>query len=167
MPKEDEEAACAEKVMLQDWQSTRRVLDVLASPEYEHLTHFVYLELDQWPVQPHYRLEALFDVAGLIWQEGTPLRSGKVMAVFDEFPCRDVRGGGLFNMGTYMLRRDPLVVSLLTAWFHSTAHGGMHGAKWPARQVCDGHSKFVALFCLTSCRAVRAPGCLLARPERV
>ena len=85
-------------------------------------------------MRPRQRLEPLFAAADLIRAE-----SGKHVAVFEEFPCRDVRGGGLFNMGTYLLRRHPTTLSLLRAWFASDHHGGERGAAWPARQGAFSH----------------------------
>ena len=149
---------CANQIMLHDWQSTRHMLEILAAPRYAHLSHLVYLELDQWPVRPLAGLEPLFVSADMVRAE-----SAKVMAVFEEYPCKDVRGGGLFNMGTYLLRRHARTTALLTAWLHSNMHGGMLAATWPARQgafshdptVYDAHAEAIATF---------ASGCVAGSP---
>lgn len=61
---------CANPIMIQDWQSTQRVLDVLDDLQYQHLSHFLYIELDQWPVRPLMRLEGLFHAAELVQPHG-------------------------------------------------------------------------------------------------
>lgn len=55
----------------------------------------------------------------------------------------DVRGGGLFNMGTYLLKRDPLALSILKSWLRSQHHGGAQQATWPARQGAFSHDPAV------------------------
>ena len=116
--------------MAHDWDSTRIVLEVLRSPAYAALDYFLYTELDQWVVRPMARLEPTILHA---------LAPPHLMAVGGEFPCRDVRRGGLFNMGTYFLRRGARVEQLLGAWFNSSAHGGPEKPSWPARQGAFSH----------------------------
>lgn len=149
---------CTDPIMAKDWNSTSGVLRMLAAPEHAYLSHFVYIELDQWPVRPLFRLERLFDAADLIHPT-----SRKVMAVFGEYPCRDVRGGGLFNMGTYLLRRSQRARTIMEAWTQSREHGGPDAPFWPARQgafahdpaVYDAHADAISTF---------PSGCLVGSP---
>merc|ERR1719359_806734 len=100
-----------------DWMSTSVILDLLQNPMYTHIHHFVYVETDQWPVQPFGKLEPIFEEAGLLGPG-----SKKVMAVIGEYPCDNVRDGGQFNMGTYLFVRHERMLNIFRKWFNSLAH---------------------------------------------
>ena len=105
------------------------------------------------------RLEPLFEIAHLT----SDLDSAPVMAVVDEYPCRDIRGGGLFNAGTYFVRRHPLVSSILTAWHQSEFYGGAGSPDWPARQGAFSHDPHV--YAAHSRRITAFPaGCVAGSP---
>ena len=105
------------------------------------------------------RLEPLFDQAQLTHTDA----SAPVMAVVDEYPCRDVRGGGVANMGTYFIKRDAETLAILEEWYASEHHGGASGAQWPARQgafshdlrVYEAHKGRISAF---------PPGCVAGSP---
>lgn len=123
--------------MLYDWRSTKQIMNVMNSPEYAHVNYFMYTELDQWIVTPYKtRLEPLIVAHGLDTGDN-------IMAVVEEYPCRDVRGGGVFNMGTFLLRRSNGALDLLNAWYGSHMHGGEFHAAWPARQGAFSHDPSV------------------------
>ena len=122
--------ASPQRTMEHDWASTAAVLDVLTSDEFRAFEYFLYTEMDQWIVRPMARLEPLLLRA---------LTPPNVFGVGGEFPCMGVRRGGLFNMGTYLLRRSETAERLLRAWMSSTAHGGRDRPLWPARQGAFSH----------------------------
>ena len=125
-----------EPKMWSDWRSSRQLLLALRSPAYRSLDLFMYTELDQWPVAPMARLEPLFRATGVL-QDGQHKRNltrGIFMAVVEEYPCRDTRSGGSFNMGNFLFRRSPKMMALLHALASSTYNGGEAAPTWPARQ---------------------------------
>lgn len=129
----EELAVVSDVNMLFDWHSTLSLSEVLRNEEYSHVDYFVYTELDQWMTRPTLmRLEPLFIAHGLAAKM-------RFMAVLEEYPCRDVRGGGEFNMGTFLFRRSEEMEALLRAWYTSHVHGGAHNASWPARQGAFSH----------------------------
>ena len=123
--------------MLFDWRSTKNILDVLKDPQYAHVQYVMYTELDQWIVTPlKTRLEPLIVAHGLD-------TGANVMAITEEYPCRDARGGGVFNVGTFLVSRSSETEALLTAWYGSNMHGGEHHSVWPARQGAFSHDPSV------------------------
>lgn len=105
------------------------------------------------------RLEPLFEASQLTSDSD----SAPVMAVVDEYPCRDVRGGGLFNAGNYFVRRHPHVSDILTAWHESEFHGGAGDADWPARQGAFSHDPSVYVAHRRRIKAFPA-GCVAGSP---
>ena len=123
--------------MLFDWRTNLMLLNMLQNETYAHVDYFLYTELDQWITSPHtMKLEPLFQEHGLADNRND-------FVAVEEYPCRDVRGGGVFNMGTFLFRRGQGIVDLLTAWYQSTQHGGEHNATWPARQGAFSHDPLV------------------------
>ena len=74
-----------------DWWAFEALVVMLHDPTLTALTHFLYTEADQWPVQPLRPLQDLFGAASESADQAT------AMVVAEELPCRDNRGGGLFN----------------------------------------------------------------------
>lgn len=123
--------------MLFDWRTNLKLLELMNNETYAHVNYWLYTELDQWITAPlTMRLEPLFIEHGLVDNRND-------FVTVEEFPCRDVRGGGVFNMGTFLFRRGQGLTDLLTAWFNSTLHGGEHNASWPARQGAFSHDPTV------------------------
>eukprot|EP00931_Biecheleriopsis_adriatica_P077012 TRINITY_DN50657_c0_g1_i1.p1 TRINITY_DN50657_c0_g1~~TRINITY_DN50657_c0_g1_i1.p1 ORF type:complete len:394 (-),score=32.95 TRINITY_DN50657_c0_g1_i1:29-1210(-) len=115
--------------MEKDWTSTEKIEGILDDPHYQHISHFMYTELDQWPVHPMAKLEPVFAYAGLVG----PARK-KMMAVVGEYPCDDIRNGGRFNMGNFLFVRDHRMKDLLHDWKNSHAYHEGGDIMWPARQ---------------------------------
>lgn len=117
-----------------DWHTIAEVKKLLKDPAYEHITHFMYTELDQWPVSPMAKLEPLFDQAGLVGPSPE-----KVMAIVSEYPCEMVNGGGRFNAGNFLFVRGHRIMELFDHWDKSRSfwtdadYGPLH-PHWPARQ---------------------------------
>jgi hypothetical protein len=126
----------------------------------------MYIELDQWPVQPHAKLEPTFKKAGLLDPD-----SNKKMGIVTEYPCDNIREGGHFNMGNYIFVRDKEVIAMFDDWYHSQVHNQhsikkfpynkypklvetkpkKRGPQWPARQGAfsqDSHvyQKYQSIF---------------------
>lgn len=109
-----------------DWSSLNHVKKMLHDPKWNHINHFMYTELDQWPVQPHAKLEAVFEEAGLLQADGT-----KKMAIIAEYPCDNIRGGGIFNMGNFLFVRDEKVEKLFDEWYASQVNNPHDTNEWP------------------------------------
>lgn len=106
------------------------------------------------------RLEPIFQ---LISPAASASARQLVMLVMDEYPCRDVRGGGLFNAGTYFIRKHPITDSILGSWLKSRFHGGALNADWPARQGAFSHDPAVYLAHAEHIKALPS-GCIAASP---
>jgi len=141
-------------IMLVDWQASALLLKMLRSPEHASIDYFVYTEADQWMVRPMARLEHVLLRA---------LSPPKVLGISAEFPCMDVRGGGLFNGGTLFIRRNAAAESILEAWVDSIAHGGARDSTWPARQGAFSHDGGV-YFKRRKRIYIFASGCVAASP---
>lgn len=65
------------------------------------------------------------------------------MIVNEEFPCRNARKGGAFNMGTFAVRSGARAELLLSAWSNSSFHRVGRVRTWPARQGAFSHDPAV------------------------
>ena len=117
-----------------DWWAFAALVALLHEDRAAHVAAFLYTEADQWPVQPQRPLHPLFAMA-------LPASdTAAALAVAEEAPCRDARGGGLFNMGTFLFRRaGGAFERLANATTASSWHGGSTRTRWPARQGAFSH----------------------------
>mmetsp|Transcript_102309 Transcript_102309/g.259855 ORF Transcript_102309/g.259855 Transcript_102309/m.259855 type:complete len:511 (+) Transcript_102309:48-1580(+) len=144
-----------DEVMLADSKVTGRVLEAMQHPAVRHIDLFMYTELDQWVVRPHALLEPVFEKSGLISGE-------KVVAVVEEYPCKNIRNGGNFNMGNFLFRRGQSTVDIFNTWMNSKAYKDDRGIPhWPARQGAFSVDVYVQH---KSQIAVMAGGCPLGSP---
>lgn len=142
-------------IMSVDWQSTMMISRIIFSNAYDNDTYFLYTELDQWIVNQRMRLEPIIDISFE--------KENVFLSISEEYPCKDVRGGGFFNTGTFFMKRDPRLRLLLERWHASTYHGGSTNPVWPARQGAFSHDPSVYMRFASHIHSFES-GCVMGSP---